>query len=339
MSMRTKTTTLCTIAIAGLGAVLAGCGGDAEPAQTAASAETADAPLKLVYIGAVQDNPAYTAVACGMRDFGEQNGASISVQNPDEFAASAQIPVLNAVVQGDPDGIVVSPSNQQALQAPLAQVESDGIPVATALNAVSDPSALTAAATSDEVAGGKLAADELAKALDGQTGKVGVVTFTPGGSSATDGRLKGFEEQIRQYDDLDYVGFEVTDSLAANDGAAAANALLTANPDLLGIVTTFPDAAIGVGTALRQQGKDGDVFHLAYDVVPGSLKALQGGTIQELINFDYSELGRIAAQQVVNAANGDPVEASTLIAPLVVTPENIDDPEVAATFQLLECAD
>lgn len=312
--------------------VAAGCGGGGTDTSTGGGSGASS--LKLAYIAGVKANPAYTAVGCGVEQYGQESGASIEVQEPDEFTASSQIPVVNATVQSGIDGLVISPNNASALQAPLEGLIGQGIPVATALNAVAEPEALTSAATSDEVSGGKLAAELVAKALD-EEGTVGVVTFTPGGSSATDGRLEGFEAQIKEYPNIDYVGFQVTNSLAANDGAEAANALLAANPGLSAIVTTFPDAAVGVATALRQQHKE--VYDLAFDAVPGTLNALENGSLDELINFDYAKLGVLAAEQLVKSINGESVKASQLIPPLVVTPENIDKPSIAKTFQLLKC--
>ena len=54
-------------------------------------------------------------------------GATLEVAAPDEFDASLQTPVVNAVVAKKPDAILVAPTDTQAMIPPLTQAKAAGI--------------------------------------------------------------------------------------------------------------------------------------------------------------------------------------------------------------------
>src|SRR5436190_1873485 len=86
--------------------------------------------------------------------------------------------------------------------------------------AAAAPLAFTNVST-DNPAGGRAAADALAKAI-GQKGTVAGISVTPG-ISTTDQRKEGFEQELKKYSNIKYVGtqFDNDDETKASQETAA----------------------------------------------------------------------------------------------------------------------
>ena len=64
---------------------------------------------------------------CGAQEAAKAAGATLDVAAPDEFDASLQTPVVNAVVAKKPDAILVAPTDTKAMIPPLTQAKAAGI--------------------------------------------------------------------------------------------------------------------------------------------------------------------------------------------------------------------
>jgi ribose transport system substrate-binding protein len=292
----------------------------------------------LVYVSGVKADPAFTAVACGVKSIGKQTGATVKIENPDEFTATSQIPVINAAAATKPDVLIVSTNNAKAEAAPLKKIAGTGVKVVTALNSLTDTSALTAEVVSDNVQGGRAAVDQVVHLLGSKGGKVALITFMPGASTSTDDRTKGFLAQIKKYPKLKYVGQTNVNTINPSDYTAAMNAVLAKNPDLAAVVGTFPGASVGISTALRQRHLTGKVKNVGFDAVTTTLNNLKNGSLQAIVNYDYAQEGAQAATQALNAIAGKPVRKSAALKAIVVTKQNMKKASIAKTFQLLKCA-
>jgi len=98
--------------------------------------------------------------------------------SPAAFSPNTQIPFLNGAIARKPDAILIAPTDKTALAAPIQRAISAGIPVETVDTFITKPIAFTNVST-DNVAGGKAAADALVKAK-GKSGKVKLVEFDAG---------------------------------------------------------------------------------------------------------------------------------------------------------------
>src|SRR5690606_16903113 len=114
-------------------------------------------------------------------------------------------PILNAVVQARPDAILIAPNDRVAMIAPIQDAINAGIAVFTVDTKIEADIALANIA-SDNIEGGRIAARALAE-LIGNQGKV-YVQNVKAGVSTTDQRQQGFEEEIQNYPDIEYVGFD-----------------------------------------------------------------------------------------------------------------------------------
>ena len=93
------------------------------------------------------------------------------------------------------------------------------------------------------------------------------------GASTSDQRQKGFEQEIRKYPGIKYIGFQISNNEPAR-AAAEVSSTLAAHPDLAGIFATNDRSAEGAATGLRNTGKVGVVKVVGFDSGPEQVKQL-----------------------------------------------------------------
>ncbi|MDV3125773.1 ABC transporter substrate-binding protein [Mycobacterium sp. 21AC1] len=250
-------------------------------------------------------SPFYEAMACGAKDEANKLGLNLDVSAAAQFSGDAQVPIVNAVTASRPSVAAVVPTDEQALGAPLGNLVTNGTRLITVDQTLSRDDIVDSAITTDNVAGGGLAAGEV-NTLIGGKGKVLVITQPPG-SSGQDQRVEGFEKEIASHQGIEYLGPQY----ASNDPQKVAQiitATLAAHPDLKAVFATNDQGAIGVITGLRQAGKTGDVKVVAYDAATAEVDALKNGAIQVLIAQDPTTEGRVAMQTAKKIIDGQDVD-------------------------------
>ena len=133
---------------------------------------------------------------------------NITVQGFDaKSSAEEQVKIMSEIITQKYDAIILQASDNSALAASVTEAEEAGIPVITInMDVDSIHSALVQMVDYDA---GRLAAEEIAKELDG-TGKIVIIQGLPG-IIRTDNLEKGFRDTISQYS-----GIEIIGSQAAN---------------------------------------------------------------------------------------------------------------------------
>jgi len=272
------------------------------------SAAFAADPTVALVLG-VKGSPFYQALACGAQAKARELGLALTVSAPDQFAADSQIPVVNAVAATKPAVAVVVPTDAQALVGPLKQLAVLGTKIVTVDQTVGDNSFVETQIVTDNEQGGRLAADAINSLLGGN-GKVLVITQPPG-SAAQDARTTGFEEELKKYAGIDYLGpqYQSDDPQKA---AEIVTSTLSAHPDLAGIFSTNDQGAIGALTGLRQAGALGKVKVVAYDAATAEVAAFKNGTIQALIAQNPKVEGEVAMETALKLTKGEHLDKTTV---------------------------
>jgi len=293
---------------------------------------------KVTLIQGIQNDQFYISMACGAQAAADERGIELTVQAGEKWDASIQTSLLNAVVQSEPDAILIAPNDRVAMISPLKDAKDAGIAIFTVDTFIEDDSVALANIASDNVLGGKMAADSLA-ALIGETGKV-YVSNTIAGTSTTDQRAQGFEEQIATYPNIDYVGMDYNN----NDPTTAASqtsAQLQANPDLAGVFGTNLFSAQGAAAAVKDAGKTGEIKIVGFDAGPQQVADLNAGVVDSLIAQHPYDIGyqavNLAADYLIDGT--EPAEKVYTTGYSVVTRDNIGDPEIARYLYVSDCSE
>jgi ribose transport system substrate-binding protein len=269
----------------------------------------------------------HQAIACGARAAADELGVGVEIQAAANYAATEQIPLLNSVLATGPAAIVLDPTSSTSLVAPLADAASQGVTIVAVDTTVDDPSMLTAEVATDNFQVGVETAKALVELLDGRTGSVAQINSIPG-ISTVDARIAGFESEIAKHPGLTYIG----NQFAREDVAQAQQAfgsLISAHPDLVGVVAQSNNPAIGIAGGIRAAGVADQVVAVGVDADPPEIDALRERLLDALVIQQPWEMGYQGVTQAVAALRGEPVTTPIGTGTVTATTETIDDPEVA----------
>ena len=126
-------------------------------------------------------------------------------------------------------------------------------------------------------------------------------------------------------------GIELLETLRGSDQAAAlqnTENMLTANPDVNGIFAAYDRGAIGASQALENAGLQDQVKVVAFDASSDEISYLESGTIDALIVQQPYEMGRMAVETINKTIAGEEVEKDVATDVVVVTKDNMNDPDI-----------
>lgn len=331
--MHTRATVLIATA-ASLILTLAACG-SSDDGSGSASADSGEKKVKVTFIQGVAGDPFYETMACGAKAEAAKDNVDLTIQGAKNWDVSLQIPLLNSVIAAKPDALFIAPNDSQALVQPLKQATSAGIKVVLVDTTLSDTSFVASAIASDNVKGGEVAADALAK-LIGEKGPVLLVGGQPGVSTA-EARQKGFEEGLKKYPNITYLGNVFTSNGVAKISQLV-SAQLAAHPDLAGIFALSTDQSEGANNAVKAAGKAGQVKVVGFDAGPTQVEQLRNGVVQALVAQQPAQIGADGVRQAAFAARGETVEKAIGTDSTVITADNVDTPDVKKYLYTTTCS-
>ncbi|WP_042408402.1 ABC transporter substrate-binding protein [Streptacidiphilus carbonis] len=288
----------------------------------------------ITLITGVKSDPFYITMTCAAQAEAKAKGVGFTADGSAQWDVSVQRPLIDSAAAARPAGLLVSPVDTTALTPSLKQIQNAGTKIGLVDTSVTDPSIGITRISSDNVKGGQVAADALAKQM-GEKGSVIVISVKPG-VSTTDDRIKGFTQGMAKYP-----GIKVIPTLYDNDLPATAasqiQSTLAAHPDLGGVFAGNTNTAQGIATGLKQAGKQGAVKVVAFDAEPDEVTALKANTIQVLVAQDPAAIGAQAVDQLVASFDGKPVTASIGTTMVPITQQNMNDPSISKYFYKAAC--
>jgi len=321
------------IKVSAAGAAVASCGWCLGSSTVSAQ----EKKWKITLVQGVKGDEFYVSMACGASVAAAEAGVELTVDGPTKFDATLQTPLLAAVVQSKPDAILIAPNDRTAMIAPIQEAIDAGIVVFTVDTKIEADLAIANIA-SDNVEGGKIAAKALADLIGGK-GSV-YVTNTKAGISTTDQRQQGFEEGIKAYPDIKYLGAEYNND-DPTTAASQTAAILQANSDLAGIFGTNLFGAEGAATAVTEAGKTGQVKIVGFDAGPKQVQDLKNGVVDVLIAQHPYDIGYQAVKMAADYLTTKTAPAEKVVATgyTVVTRDNMDQDEVKKYLYVADCSE
>jgi ribose transport system substrate-binding protein len=180
--------------------------------------------------------------------------------------------------------------------------------------------------SSDNTEGGKLAAKTMSELAAGKPGSV-LVLDTIAGTSTTNARAKGFEDELKNYPNLKSASVQFTQN-EPDQAASKVTAALASTPDLVGIFATNLNTGEGAATGLRNAGKIGAVNLIGFDASPSEVEGLKKGEYQALIAQDPAAIGQQGVQQAIAALEGKPVTRNLTASLHSITKATMDAADV-----------
>lgn len=324
------------LAVAAAASVLAACSsGAASPGSTGSttsgavsdSGSTDGAIGPVAYVSANNDIY-FGTIGCGAKKQATAQNVSFSQAAPSSYDPSVQIPVLNSVIAKKPKLIIIASTDQSALLPPLLSAKQQGIKIIEVEDATNDADSIAESVIQlDNAAGGRMAADALAKQLGGK-GSVLPLDLQPG-DITTNTRTKGFEDEIK----AKYPGITILPTqYYSNDlqkAATIVSSTLAAHPGLSAVFSANTFGTEGAATAVQQAGKAGKVKVVGFDAEPKEVTDLKQNSVQALIAGNALTEGQDSIEQAVNVLSGKPTTKNITLPFILMTQSNISDPGVS----------
>jgi ribose transport system substrate-binding protein len=329
---------LAAVAVIGLGLAACSSSGSSSPPPSStgsSSASSGFAKNNLELIVGTKSDDFYITMECGAEAEAKKLGAKLTVNGPADFSVPEQAPILNAVAASKPDALMVAPTDAKALDPELNRIQSAGTKIIFVDTSSSDTSLGVSRISTDNVGGGKVAADNLGQQIGGK-GTVAVINVNPG-ISTTDARIQGFQAEMKaKYPNVKVLGTQYDNDSAAT-AASQVSSDISAHPDLAGVFATNVLSAQGAATGVQHAGKTGKVKVATFDAEPQQIQFLKSNTIQLAVAQDPYLEGQDAVQQALNAANGKTV-TKTIGTPLTaITRSNVNSASVQKYIYKSSC--
>jgi ribose transport system substrate-binding protein len=239
---------------------------------------------------------------------------------------AGQVALVENAVNRKVAGIVLAPSDPDALIPAIKKAWEAKIPVILIDSAASDAGKnyyQSFLATDNKKAGELCAKALIAKV--GTTGKIAIMSYTAGSGSEI-GRVGGFKDYIAKHSKLQIVGPFYSNSQMGT-ALNQTTDVLAANADLKGIFGANEPTAIGMGRALVQSGKAGKVVAIGFDGNADLQGFIKDGTLEAIAVQSAYQMGSLGVKTAIEVSQGKKVPKFLDTGVVMVTKANIEKPE------------
>lgn len=245
----------------------------------------------------------YRDLERSLRETADRHGFRLIVNSGDWDLARHQAQIENFIVQRV-DAIIVCPVDSKGIGPAIQKANRARIPVFTA-DIRAEGGEIVSQIASDNVEGGRLAAEYLAKLLGGR-GEIAIID-QPTTQSVID-RVRGFLEVVARHPELRVVARPSGDGVR-DRAMKAAEDLLQGFPNLAGIFGINDDSALGALAAVEAAGRKGIVI-VGYDGIPEARQAILRGSALKADVVQYPvEIGRVTIETIARHLAGEKVPA------------------------------
>lgn len=289
-------------------------------ASASASALAAEKTFALVQIN--QQALFFNQMNEGAQKAADAAGAKLVIFNANNDPA-AQNSAIETYIQQKVDGIAVVAIDVNGIMPAVQQAADAGIPV-VAIDAILPEGPQKAQIGVDNAKAGadmgKYFLDYIKANSDGKA-KLGIVGAL--NSFIQNVRQSGFEEKVKE--DAGVTAAGVVDGQNIQDNAlAAAENLITGNPDLTAIYATGEPALMGAIAAVESQSKQDSVKIFGWDLTAQAIAGIDAGYVAAVIQQDPAAMGAAAVDALKKVSDGGSVEKTIAVPITIVTKDNVE---------------
>jgi ribose transport system substrate-binding protein len=288
--------------------------GESTPAASSTAGGAAASGTPVIGLAlSTQNNPFFVELKDGAQKAAKDAGVQLVVVDAQDDPAR-QISSVEDLIQKRVSVILLNPTDSSALAGAVQSAQRANIPVITLDRGV-DGAEVASHIASDNIAGGKMAADFLAKQLNGKGNIIELQGVA--GTSAARERGKGFDDQIAT------TGMKVVAQQPANfdraQGLSVSENLLQGNNDVQAIFAQNDEMALGAVQALA--GKNKKILVVGFDGTPDGKTAVQSGAMAATVAQQPEEIGKLGVETAKKLIDKQPVDKSIAVPLKLLTKE------------------
>lgn len=275
-------------------------------------------------------SPFWTSMEKGAQDAAAKHGAEIVVKSANaEADVAVQVQLLNAMAGQGFDAIVITPSNKDALAAPVAAAMAKGTKIVVLESPLAGSAAPVFVATDHTVAG--TAAGELLASLVGETDEVAFLNHSQTNSS-TLAREKGAMAKFRELRPKATVRADIYASAEPGTESAKAKLLLERYPGAKAIFVSSTGGTLAMLKVLQEKKLAGAIklVGFGFNLNPEVAAALAEGQMHGWLAWQPRELGRRGVEAALSLVKGEALPAVIETDFLLVTPANVKEEKAQA---------
>ncbi|MBE5527804.1 D-ribose ABC transporter substrate-binding protein [Laribacter hongkongensis] len=283
---------------------VAACSKQGPETAQAPDAGTDDGKPAIGLAVSTQSNPFFVTLKKGAEEEAQKQGLTLITVDAQDDPAK-QIASIEDLIQKKVKVILVNPTDSDAVVGAVKAANAAGIPVVTLDRSVNGGEVASHVA-SDNVAGGKMAAEYLLEKI-GNQGDVVELEGIPGASAARE-RGQGFHDVIDQAKDVKVVGRQPADFDRAK-GLSVMENILQANKNVKGVFAHNDEMALGAVQALEAAGMK-DVTVVGFDATDDAVNAVKAGKMSATVAQKPELIGKTAVDAAKKIIDGQPVDKS-----------------------------
>lgn len=243
-----------------------------------------------------------------------------------ESDIAAQVNLVDNAINRGVAGIVLAPSDPEALVPSVQRAYESGIPVVIIDSMLSEGAEdfYQAFLSTDNQAAGELMAQTMIDSI-GTEGQIAIMSYVPGVGSEI-GRVGGFTDYIEANSDIEIVSTLYSQSQMAT-ALNQTTDILSAYPELDGIFGANEPTAVGMARAIVQAGREGSLTALGFDGNEDLQQFVRDGVLEAIAVQGSFQMGELGVKTIADLLAGQEVEEFINTGVVVVTADNIDDDE------------
>jgi len=258
-----------------------------------------ESDVRIVFVTHGQANDVYwSVVKNGMQAAAKQLGVKVEYQAPETFDVVRMARMIEAATASQPDGLVVSIPDMDALKAPIQAAKAAGIPVVvidSGEEAVEPWGLDLFVGGGSEYDNGVKAGEIMAKAGV----KKGICINHEVGNVSLDKRCEGYNDGLKKSGGSSDV---VAATMDPTDVTRRVEGYLTAHPDVTGVLTLGPTVAAPLLKMFTDAGTIGNYKIGTFDLSPEILDAVAKGTMMFGIDNQQYMMGYYPVVFLTNKA-------------------------------------
>ncbi|MDM5201208.1 ribose ABC transporter substrate-binding protein RbsB [Fictibacillus enclensis] len=248
------------------------------------------------------NNPFFVTLKEGAQKEAKKAGVQLkSVDAQDDSAKQAND--IEDLIQQGVDVLLVNPTDSAAISSAIESANSAGIPVIT-VDRSAEGGKVVSHIASDNVEGGKMAGEYIAKQLKGKGNVVELEGIS--GSSAARERGEGFHKAVDNEKGMKVVAKQ-TASFDRAKGLNVMENILQGNKKVDAVFAHNDEMALGALQALEAAGLK-DVIVVGFDATDDAQKAIKDGKMAATVAQKPDMIGSEAVQTAVKVSKKEKVE-------------------------------
>ena len=232
--------------------------------------------------------------------------------------------LIDTAITNKSVAIILDPANADGSIGAVKRAIAANIPVFLVNAEINQEGLAKAQLVSNNAQGAAIGATQWVESV-GEEGKYVELFGSPSDNNAAT-RSNGYETVLSQYPDLVKAGQDVA-NWDRTQGHDKMQALLQANPDIIGVISGNDEMALGAIAALKKAGKLDQVKVGGFDGSPDAVAAIKAGELQYTVLQPVAVFSEAAVKQADNFIKTGKTgvdQEKQLFDCILITKDNVD---------------